>query len=211
MYQTLISVEQAKISVEQAKAMTGDVVCVDCRHQLGNPAWGEQQYQLGHLQQARFAHIDNDLSSPIIAGQTGRHPLPTPESLTVLFGKLGIGAKTQVIAYDQDNGMFAARLWWLLRAMGHLNVAVLDGGYEAWLASGGVVENTQLEINPSEFKGQWNPPIVDSNDVLAHLNQPNRVLIDARLPERFKGLEEPIDRKAGHIAGAINLPFNENL
>lgn len=208
MYQTLISVAAAKnLSSENMS----DVVFVDCRHQLGNPAWGEQQYQLSHLPQARFAHVDHDLSSPIIVGKTGRHPLPTPESLTALFSKMGIGAATQVIAYDQDNGMFASRLWWLLRAMDHVNVAVLDGGYAAWVESGGTVENTRPEVKPSEFKGQWNPPIVDSNDVLAHLNQPNRVLIDARLPERFKGREEPIDRKAGHIPGAINLPFNENL
>lgn len=204
MYQTLIS-------VAEAKRLGSDVIFVDCRHQLGKPAWGKHQYDLGHLPQARFAHIDHELSAPVITGKTGRHPLPTPESLVALFSKLGIGATTQVVAYDQDNGMFAARLWWLLRAMGHVNVAVLDGGYAAWVDSGGTVENTQLEINPSEFKGEWNPHSVDSDDVLAHLNQPNRVLIDARLPARFKGLEEPIDRKAGHIPGAINLPFTENL
>lgn len=204
MYQTLIS-------VEEAKRLGSNVIFVDCRHQLGKPAWGKHQYDLGHLPQARFAHIDHDLSAPVITGKTGRHPLPTPESLVALFSKLGIGATTQVVAYDQDNGMFAARLWWLLRAMSHVNVAVLDGGHAAWVASGGTVENTQLEINPSEFKGEWSPHSVDSDNVLAHLNQPNRVLIDARLPARFKGLEEPIDRKAGHIPGAINLPFNENM
>lgn len=204
MYQTLIS-------VAEAKQLGSEVVFVDCRHQLGNAAWGKQQYQQGHLPQAQFAHIDYDLSSPVVAGKTGRHPLPIPESLVALFSKLGIGATTQVVAYDQDNGMFAARLWWLLRAMGHVNVAVLDGGYAAWVDSGGTVETTPPEINLYAFKGKWNPLLVDSDNVLAHLNQPNRLLIDARLPERFKGLEEPIDRKAGHIPGAINLPFNENL
>ncbi|WP_026471849.1 sulfurtransferase [Alkanindiges illinoisensis] len=204
MYQTLIS-------VAEAKGLNGNVVFVDCRHQLGNPAWGSEQYDLGHLPQARFVHVDHDLSAPIIAGKTGRHPLPTSESLITLFGKLGIGATTQVVAYDQDNGMFAARLWWLLRAMGHKQVAVLDGGYAAWVASGGAVENTQPELGEALFNGQWQPHMVDSNNVLAHLGKPNRVLIDARLPSRFKGLEEPIDTKAGHIPGAINLPFNENL
>lgn len=204
MYQTLIS-------VEEAKGLNGNVVFVDCRHQLGNPAWGREQYDLGHLPQARFVHIDHDLSAPVIAGKTGRHPLPTPESLITLFSKLGIGATTQVVAYDQDNGMFAARLWWLLHAMGHMQVAVLDGGYAAWVASGSAVENTQPELVEALFTGQWQPQVVDSNNVLANLEKPNRVLIDARLPSRFKGIEEPIDRKAGHIPGAINLPFNENM
>lgn len=204
MYQTLIS-------IPDAQNLTGDIVFVDCRHQLGNPAWGVQQYPLGHLPQARFAHIDHDLSSPIIANQTGRHPLPEPKQLQVFLGKLGIVANTQVIAYDQDNGMFAARLWWLLRAMGHTNVAVLDGGYAAWVASGGNIETTVPQVIETKFIGNWQPHRVNTDDVLAHLHTPNRVLIDARLPERFKGLEEPIDRKAGHIPSAINLPFNENL
>jgi thiosulfate/3-mercaptopyruvate sulfurtransferase len=204
MYQTLIS-------VEEAKRLGSNVIFVDCRHQLGKPAWGKHQYNLGHLPQAQFAHIDHELSAPVITGKTGRHPLPTPESLVALFSKLGIGATNQVVAYDQDNGMFAARLWWLLRAMGHVNVAVLDGGYAAWVDSGGTVENTRPELVETIFAGQWQPHIVDSNNVLANLEKPNRVLIDARLPARFKGLEEPIDRKAGHIPGAINLPFNENM
>ncbi len=204
MYQTLIS-------VEEVKGLNGNVVFVDCRHQLGNPAWGREQYDLGHLPQARFVHVDHDLSAPVIAGKTGRHPLPMPESLITLFSKLGIGATTQVVAYDQDNGMFAARLWWLLRAMGHMQVAVLDGGYAAWVDSGGAIENTQPELLEALFTGQWQPQVVDSNNVLAYLGKPDRVLIDARLPSRFKGIEEPIDAKAGHIPSAINLPFNENL
>lgn len=203
MYQTLIS-------ITDAINLSGDVVFVDCRHQLGNPAFGEEQYHQGHLPQARFAHLDRDLSSPVIAGKTGRHPLPEPEALKAFFGKLGIGSNTQVIAYDQDVGMFASRLWWLLRAMGHRSVAVLDGGYSAWLASGGAIENTLPDITETEFSGDWNPQIVDAANVLVHLGDSDRILIDARLPPRFKGLEEPLDPKAGHIPGAINLPFTEN-
>lgn len=203
MYQTLIS-------VADAKHLSGDVIFVDCRHQLGNPAFGEEQYRLGHLPQARFAHLDRDLSSPIVSGKTGRHPLPEPEQLKAFFGKLGIGPDTQVVAYDQDVGMFASRLWWLLRAMGHTQVAVLDGGYTAWVASGGAIESTQPELIETKFEGHWNPHSVDSDDVLAQLKKQDRVLLDARLPERFKGIEEPIDPKAGHIPGAINLPFTGN-
>lgn len=203
MYQTLIS-------VADAKNLSAAVVFIDCRHQLGNPAFGKEQYRQGHLPQARFAHIDHDLSSPIIAGITGRHPLPEPEDLKAFFGKLGIGPQTQVIAYDHDVGMFASRLWWLLRAMEHLNVAVLDGGYTAWLASGGAVETSLPDITETVFTGEWNPHSVDTANVMAHLGDSARVLIDARLPPRFKGLEEPIDPKAGHIPGAINLPFTEN-
>ncbi len=203
MYQTLIS-------VADAKDLSNDVVFVDCRHQLGNPSFGEEQYHQGHLPQARFAHLDSDLSSPVVPGKTGRHPLPEPERLKAFFGKLGIGPYTQVIAYDQDVGMFASRLWWLLRTVGHTNVAVLDGGYTAWLASGGVIETTQPTITETEFSGDWNPQIVDAANVLAHIGDSDRVLIDARLPPRFKGLEEPLDPKAGHIPGAINLSFTEN-
>lgn len=203
MYQTLIS-------VADAQTLSGDVVFIDCRHQLANPAFGEQQYLAGHLPQARFAHIDGDLSAAVIAGRTGRHPLPEPDALTAFFGKLGIGKNTQVIAYDQDIGMFAARLWWLLRAMGHVQVAVLDGGYAAWVAGGGAIDHGAPEVVATEFAGRWLPRRVDSDNVLAHLGKPGRVLIDARLPERFSGMEEPIDRKAGHIPGAVNLPFPQH-
>ena len=203
MYQTLIS-------IADAKNLSSDAVFVDCRHQLGNPAWGEEQYFQGHLPQARFAHLDHHLSSPVITGKTGRHPLPEPEALKAFFGNLGIRPDTQVIAYDQDAGMFAARLWWLLRAMGHTSVAVLDGGYAAWLASAGAIETTLPESKETTFTGNWNPHSVNAANVLAHLGQVDRVLIDARLPPRFKGLEEPLDPKAGHIPGAINLPFTEN-
>lgn len=203
MYQTLIS-------VADAKDLSSDVVFVDCRHQLGNPSFGEEQYRQGHLPQARFAHLDRDLSSPVVPGKTGRHPLPEPEQLKAFFGKLGIGPDTQVIAYDQDVGMFASRLWWLLRALGHSSVAVLDGGYSAWLASGGTVETSLPAITETVFIGDWNPQAVDAANVLAHLNDSGRVLMDARLAPRYKGLEEPLDPKAGHIPGAINLPFTEN-
>lgn len=201
---------QALICIDQAKNLSGDVIFVDCRHQLGNPSFGEEQYRLGHLPQARYAHIDHDLSSPIIAGITGRHPLPEPKRLAAFFGKLGISANTQVIVYDQDLGMFASRLWWLLRAMGHVNVAVLDGGYSAWVASGGAIETILPTVVETQFEGQWNPHSVDVDNVIAHIGDQNRVLIDARLPDRFKGIEEPIDRKAGHIPSAINLPFTQN-
>lgn len=203
MYQTLIS-------VADAKNLSGDVVFVDCRHQLGSPSFGEEQYRHGHLPQARFAHLDHDLSSAIIPVKTGRHPLPEPEVLKSFLGKLGIGPDTQVIAYDQDVGMFASRLWWLLRALGHTKVAVLDGGYSAWVASGGAIETSLPIVKATTFTGDWNPHSVDAANVLAHLGDTDRVLIDARLPPRFKGLEEPIDPKAGHIPGAINLPFTEN-
>lgn len=201
---------QTLISVTDARNLPGDVLFVDCRHQLGNPAFGPEQYRLGHLPNARFAHIDHDLSAPVIPGRTGRHPLPDPEALRAFFGRLGIRPGTQVIAYDQDVGMFAARLWWLLRAFGHQAVAVLDGGYAAWVAAGGSLDLDTPPPAETRFEGHWNPHSVDSRDVLEHLGSPERVLIDARLPERFQGLVEPIDPKAGHIPGAVNLPFTLN-
>lgn len=204
MYKTLIS-------VNDAKNLTGEVVFVDCRHQLTNPAFGQEQYQLGHLPKAQFAHLDHDLSSAIIKGKTGRHPLPHPEKLADFFGRLGIKKSSQVIAYDQDNGMFASRLWWLLRAMGHDAVAVLDGGYAAWIAHGGDIEQHQTANTATVFEGKWQANVVDSADVFARLGDQHRVLIDARMPERFKGLEEPLDHKAGHIPHAVNLPFSLNL
>ncbi len=203
MYQTLIS-------VKDAKNILGDVVFVDCRHQLGTPSFGAEQYRLGHLPRAHFAHIDQDLSSAIIPGRTGRHPLPEQESLISLFSGFGIGKETQVVVYDQDIGMFASRLWWLLRAMGHLQVAVLDGGYSAWIACGGEIDYTIPERVEAKFEGVWQPHSVESQAVFVQLGVSDRVLIDARLPERFKGIEESIDRKAGHIPGAINMPFTLN-
>ncbi|PTQ90829.1 sulfurtransferase [Agitococcus lubricus] len=201
---------QSLISVAEAKQCSAEAIFVDCRHQLSDTTWGERQYHLGHIAQARFAHLDRDLSSPVIQGQTGRHPLPTPAQLNLFFSQLGIRPQTQVIAYDQDLGMFAARFWWLLRAMGHTRVAVLDGGYRAWLAEGGAVEAHTPCVTPSEFLGKWQGRCLSSAEVQTRLYQPHVALLDARQAERFSGQEEPIDAKAGHIPSALNMPFTAN-
>ena len=125
-------------------------VVIDCRFDLANPGLGEQQYVEGHIPGARYVHLDRDLSGEK-TGSNGRHPLPTPEQMSERFGALGIGPGTQVVAYDADTGMYAARLWWMLRFMGHDAVAVLDGGFAQWLAAGGDVQPGRVTPTATTF------------------------------------------------------------
>lgn len=187
-------------------------VLVDCRATLGDPIEGPRRYAAGHLQGARYAHLDADLSGPISA-TSGRHPLPDPDTLADRLGGWGIGADTQVVAYDDAGGAYAARLWWLLRWLGHEQVAVLDGGVPAWVAAGHALVAGTPEVHRRHFVGTpcdglW----LDSIEVLELVEgRSPGVLVDARGAARFAGVEEPIDPIAGHIAGAINLPFTGNL
>lgn len=187
------------------------IVLVDCRFQLADAAWGEQAYLEQHLPGAVYAHLDRDLSGPK-TGANGRHPLPLPEALTATLGRLGISTGQQVVAYDQDNGMFASRVWWLLRWMGHESVAVLDGGLGRWIAEGGPTMSGRVEREPRVFTGAPRPDMIASlADVTASLGNPNIRLIDARAPGRYRGDVEPIDRVGGHIPGAANRFFQDNL
>lgn len=187
------------------------LVIVDVRHDLGQPdSWGEAEYRRAHIPGARFARLDRDLSAPK-TGTNGRHPLPAPEVAAATFGHLGIGADTQVVAYDQGTGSYAARVWWMLRWLGHDAVAVLDGGFAAWTREGLPTTSAVTAWRPASFVARAVGPVVDANAVKAGLEAHTLLLVDARGRERFRGDVEPIDKVAGHIPGAINRPFTENL
>lgn len=184
---------------------------VDCRFNLADPAAGEAAYRNGHIPGAVYAHLDRDLSSPITAG-SGRHPLPAPDNFAATLSAWGVGPATQVVAYDADVGVYAARLWWLLRWVGHRAAAVLDGGYKAWLAAGLPVSVAAPARTPTQFtahpdRSMW----LDSQEVAEHVGRASWRLLDARAPERFAGETEPLDAVAGHIPGAVNHPFTTNL
>ncbi|MGE0460266.1 MAG: sulfurtransferase [Vicinamibacterales bacterium] len=183
-------------------------VVVDCRFDLANPAWGEEQYVAGHIPGARYAHLDRDLSGTK-TGTNGRHPLPTVEQMAATFGALGIAPDTQVVAYDADSGMYAARLWWMLRFVGHDAVAVLDGGFARWVAEGGAVQPGRVTATPTVFSPR--PRVEWSLTVDEVATGVNGVLVDARAPERFRGMNETLDPVAGHIPGARNYFFQQNL
>jgi len=188
-----------------------DLVVVDVRHDLAQPdGWGAERYAEGHIPGARFAHIDRDLSAPK-TGRNGRHPLPSPEAAAATLGRLGIDASRRVVAYDQGNGAFAARLWWMLRWLGHDAVAVLDGGYARWVAGGRPVTNEVPVANATAFRASAVLPTVSATGVAASLPRHTLLLLDARAAERYRGDTEPLDPVAGHIPGALNRPYARNV
>ena len=187
------------------------LVVLDLRHDLAQPEhWGETQYAAGHVPGARFVHIDRDLSAHK-TGRNGRHPLPTPAAASALFGRLGIGPSTQVVAYDQNSGMYAARAWWMLRWLGHDTAAVLDGGYARWQREGRAVSTAAPAPRPAVFPVRIPLATASADDVLHNIAARSRVVVDARAPERFRGDVEPIDPVAGHIPGARNWPYSQNV
>jgi len=186
-------------------------VAVDCRFQLADDAWGQRQYLTAHIPGAVYAHLNKDLSGPV-TGTNGRHPLPDPDVFIQTCIRLGIGTGMQVVVYDQDNGMFASRLWWMLRWMGHQSVAVLDGGFAKWMAEGRAVHAGHDARPPQTLTGRPRPEMsADVGDVAALIVRHDAVLLDARAPERYRGDLEPIDRIPGHIPGAANYPFQQNV
>lgn len=186
---------------------------VDARFNLADPEQGERDYIYRHVPGAIYAHLDRDLSGPIIPGRTGRHPLPDPERLAATFGAWGIDASTQVVAYDALGGaLAAARLWWLLRWLGHDAVAVLDGGWAAWESEGRPTRAGREAQPPRRFRPRLRPELVVGADgVEAMRLDPTARLLDARGADRFRGENETIDPVAGHIPGARSAPFAENL
>jgi thiosulfate/3-mercaptopyruvate sulfurtransferase len=182
-------------------------VVVDCRFDLFDPPKGERDYEAAHIPGAIFAHLDRDLSGPPLTDR-GRHPLPSPAVLTQRFGRMGIGPGTQVVAYDDTSGHYAARLWWMLRMMGHEAAAVLDGGWPAWVAAGLPVEAGRREEPPAPalFTGAPHPALLVVREEVPQAG----LLVDSRNPERYRGEVEPIDPVAGHIAGAVNRPYGAN-
>ncbi|MBE9141093.1 sulfurtransferase [Nodosilinea sp. LEGE 07088] len=182
------------------------VVVVDCRFALADPHQGRQQYTQSHVPGAWYVDLNQDLSGPV-QRHGGRHPLPPIEDLTTLLTTIGVMSKgsdsTLVVAYDDSQFAFAARLWWLLRYLGHDNVAVLDGGWGGWVQSGNPVTTAQPEARPGNFipaqRQNW---VVDIDHV--RRRQQGSMLIDSRSPERYRGEVEPIDPIAGSIPGAVN-------
>lgn len=206
MFATLISTAELAARLDDPQ-----LVVVDVRHDLMQAdTWGEAQYRAGHIPGARFAHLDRDLSAPK-TGANGRHPLPSPYAAAAVFGRLGIDAGKQVVAYDQGGGMFASRLWWMLRWLGHDAVALLDGGFAKWEREARPVTTVVPAPEPAEFRIGRVEPTVDADDVRANLDSHRLTLLDARTPERFRGDTEPMDPVAGHIPGALNRPYARNL
>jgi thiosulfate/3-mercaptopyruvate sulfurtransferase len=174
----------------------------DCRFTLGEPQAGSLAYAAGHLPGAVFLDLERDLSGPV--GPTGgRHPLPDPGTLASRLGSHGIGGEHLVVAYDDSGGMFAPRLWWLLRWLGHDQVAVLDGGMSAYLAAGGSLTTTVPQHAPARLSVRLRPELVASAEDVAR-RPAGAVLVDSRATPRYRGEVEPIDPVAGHIPGAIN-------
>jgi thiosulfate/3-mercaptopyruvate sulfurtransferase len=202
---TLITVADLALHVDDPA-----FVIFDCRHELTNPEFGIQAYAQSHVANARFAHLDRDLSAPL-TGRNGRHPLRDPTMFAEWLGRMGVSNDKQVVGYDNAGGVYASRLWWMLRWMGHASVAVLDGGWQAWLAAGQPV-TTEVPIpKATQFAGKPGQSPVDAKYVLDHLQSPDMVLIDARANDRYHGRNETIDPVGGHIPGALNRFFKDNL
>lgn len=181
-------------------------VVFDCRFALAEPGAGRAQYRLGHIPAAHYLDLNTDLTGPV-AQYGGRHPLPQPAVFAALMARHGVGPSTEVVAYDDARFAFAARLWWLLRSMGYRPPRLLNGGYQAFLAAGGVPE--QAEPQPGTGTAAATAGFTGFCDIegLRALQGEGALLVDSREERRYQGLEEPIDPVAGHIPGAINRPW----
>ena len=183
---------------------------VDCRHLLSDVGYGAIAYAAGHLPGAVFMHLDRDLSGPM-TGRNGRHPLPGPELLAEKLGAAGIDRTTQVVVYDDDGGMYAVRLWWLLRWMGHDAVAVLDGSIRQWISENRPLTTELPCYQAKTFQVELRDWVVTSGQIESSLNTADTCLVDARAPDRFRGENETLDPVGGHIPGARNRFFRDNL
>lgn len=186
---------------------------IDCRFRLQEPATGKSLYAQGHIPGAQFFDLDDDLSrKPAANGHGGRHPLPDIDVFVERLQVAGVSDDTLVVAYDDMGGLFAGRLWWLLKYLGHDHVQLLDGGMQAWQAAGYTLDTAVPSFAKGDFAAKPRPEMVASIDEVKNsLDVPDVLLIDARAPERYRGDVEPLDQQAGHIPGAINMPFADNL
>ncbi len=185
------------------------IAIADCRFSLADPELGQQQYNISHIPGASYFDLNKDLSSPV-QQHGGRHPLPDLEVLAQKLSTMGIDAQTLVVAYDDSRFAFAARLWWLLRYLGHDRIAVLDGGFKAWQSLKLPVTDAISTSTPKQFTCNLQPSLrVDITDVKARKDLPGVVLVDSREIPRYLGESEPIDPIAGHIPGAVNYPWQD--
>jgi len=205
MHTTLVSTEALAAHLDDPRW-----IVFDCRHDLARPDAGREEYLKSHLPGARFMHMDEDLAGPL-TGQNGRHPLPDPGAFAAKLGAAGVGTDSQVVAYDAQGGVSAARLWWMLRWLGHDAAAVLDGGLAQWLREERPESAALPRITPARFEPRARPLAVDVGFVASHLRDGAVKLVDARSAERYRGEAEPIDPVAGHIPGSVNRFVRENL
>jgi thiosulfate/3-mercaptopyruvate sulfurtransferase len=225
MYTTLISAEQ----LQALQAGGAPLMVFDCSFELAQPQAGAQQYADAHIPGAVYANLDTDLSAPHgapgkdgsvltapdqgLPASGGRHPLPSRERFALWLSEIGFSNDMQAVVYDRNGANYCGRLWWMLQWAGHEAVAVLDGGLQAWQAAGGEVSGRE---EPAHFQsnfvlGPERARLVTTDTVLAHLGEPGQTVVDARAAPRYRGETEPLDPVAGHIPGALNRPFGQNL
>ncbi len=190
-----------------------NVRVIDTRWYLLQPTKGENDYHNAHIPNALYLSVDRHLSAqPLADAKTGRHPLPDNEAFAETMSHAGIGATTHVVVYDDADGGQSARLWWLLRYFGHDNVSLLDGGLTQWVAEGRPLTAHIPAFPRAEFQAEPNPGmVVTKQEMIAATKNPHALILDARAPERYQGITEPIDARAGHIPGARNAPLAGNL
>lgn len=201
------------IQAEALATLLGDsrLRIFDCRFELARPAYGRGAYLDEHLPGAIYADLNADLSRAAMP-TSGRHPLPSPDEFVARLRAWGVNHDSRVVAYDDGNGAYAARLWWMLRWLGHDEVAVLDGGMRRWLQLGLPLTDERPEHMPGDFVARPRPALAaTADDVLAATADPAMRILDARAPERYRGEIEPIDKVAGHVPGARNHPFGLSL
>ena len=205
-YTTLVSTEELSKHLDDP-----DLVIFDCRFTLTDPGAGKAAYDQGHIPGARYAHLDDDLAAPV-GPATGRHPLPDPQILAEKLGEWGVDNSKQVVVYDDAFGAMAVRMWWLLKWLGHEKVALLDGVLPKWIREKRPMTDEVPAIAPTVFNAKVNDEMwITADDLQVALDKGEVVLLDARAEERFSGEVEPLDKVAGHVPGAFNLPWEDNL
>ena len=203
-WKTLISPDELARAIDHC-------VVVDCRHDLADPAAGRAAYRTAHIPGARFVDMDEELSAPK-NGRNGRHPVPSQEAVRVLLESLGLSDAVQLVVYDDASGAMAGRLWWMARWIGHDAAAVLDGGYRAWVAAGYPTSADHPSPQPGRLTVRAAQALlVDAAETARAAASAQRIVLDARSAERYRGEVEPIDPVAGHIPGALNRPWPSNL
>ena len=211
-YTTLITVDQLKNLLRTQSPGAPGLMVFDCSFDLMKPESGEAAYLQAHIPGAVYVHLDRDLSDKSGQGVNGgRHPLPSREKFAAWLGRIGFDNAMQAVVYDRQGANYCGRLWWMLKWAGHDNVAVLDGGFQAWQATENVssalptARTTTFELKPEQAR------LADTQSVESKLGRPGQTLLDARAAPRFRGEVEPLDPVAGHIPGALNRPFGQNI